>query len=72
MRWLQWLGLLLLLPIVLRFGAFIVRLLVRLFRGTIEVTKIIRGTPVAGVLVLAAIAVLAYVLIRRRTKRKKK
>jgi curved DNA-binding protein CbpA len=72
MRWLQWLGLLLLLPIVLRFGAFIVRLLVRLFRGTIEITKIIRGTPVAGVLVLAAIALLAYVLIRRRAKRKKK
>lgn len=72
MRWLQVLGLLLLLPILLRFGAFIVRLLVRVFRAGFELTKIARGTPVAGFLVLAAIAVLAYVLIRRRTKRKSK
>ena len=72
MRWLRLLGLLLLLPIVFRFGAFIVRLLVRLFRATLEFTKIVRGTPVAAVLILSAIAVLAYVLIRRRAKRKNK
>jgi hypothetical protein len=71
MRWLQVVGLLMLLPLVFRFGAVLVRLLVGLFRGTMEITKVIRGTPVAAVLVLAAIVVLVYVLVRRRRAKRK-
>jgi curved DNA-binding protein CbpA len=70
MRWLQILALLMLLPILLRFGAFFVRLIVRLVRATLEVSTLARGTPLAAVLVLLVIAVLAYALIRRRAKRK--
>jgi hypothetical protein len=69
MRWLQILGLLMLLPILLRFGAFIVRLLVRLVRGALEVTSLARGTPLTAVLVLLAVAGLVYVLLRWRSKR---
>jgi curved DNA-binding protein CbpA len=69
-RWLQILALLMLLPILLRFGAFFVRLIVRLVRATLELSAVARGTPLAMVLVLAAIVLLAYVLIRRRAKRK--
>jgi len=71
MRWLQLLALLMLLPILLRFGTFIVRLLVRLVRATLEVSTVARGTPLAAVLVLATIALLAYVLLRRRRTRNK-
>ena len=66
MRWLQFLALLMLLPIVLRFGTFIVRLLVGLVRGALEISTVARGTPLGAVLVLATLAVLLYVLIRRR------
>jgi len=71
MRWLQLLGLLMLLPILLRFGSFIVRLLVRLVRGALEVSTVARGTPLAAVLVLAVLVVLGYVLIRRRRAKRK-
>jgi DnaJ-class molecular chaperone with C-terminal Zn finger domain len=71
MRWLQILGLLLLLPLLFRFGSILVRLLVRLVRATLEITKVVRGTPIAAVLVLAAIAVLAFVLVRRRLAKRK-
>jgi preprotein translocase subunit Sec63 len=70
-RWLQIVALLLLVPLAIRFGAILVRVLVRLFRGTLEVTKLMRGTPLAGVLVLLAIALLVLLLVRhRRAKRK--
>ena len=71
MRWLQILALLMLLPILLRFGAFFVRLIVRLVRATLEVSTLARGTPLATVLVLVAIAVLAYALLRRRRSKRK-
>jgi curved DNA-binding protein CbpA len=71
MRWLQLLGLLMLLPIVFRFGAFVVRLLVQLVRATLEISTVARGTPLAMVLVLALLVVLLYVLIRRRRARRK-
>jgi uncharacterized membrane protein YidH (DUF202 family) len=71
MRWLQILALLMLLPILLRFGAFFVRLIVQLVRGAIEVSAVARGTPLAAVLVLLVIAVLAYALIRRRRAKRK-
>ncbi len=72
MRWLRILGLLLLLPIVLRFGAFLVRLIVRLVRAALEVTAAARGTPLGVVLVAAAVIALAYLLVRRRSRRKGK
>jgi hypothetical protein len=72
MRWLQILALLMLLPILFRFGAFIVRLLVRLVRGAIEISSLVRGTPLTAVLVFLAVAVLVYALIRRgRAKRER-
>jgi hypothetical protein len=72
MRWLQILALLMLLPVVLRFGAFIVRLLVRLVRGAVEVSALARGTPLAAVIVLATMVVLAFVLVRRRRAKRRK
>lgn len=70
-RWLQISALLLMLPLVFRFGSFLVRLLVRLFRATFEATKLMRGTPLAGGLVLLVIAILVLVLVRHhRAKRK--
>jgi curved DNA-binding protein CbpA len=71
MRWLQVIGLLMLLPIVFRFGAFIVRLLVWLVRGALEVSTVARGTPLGAVLVLATLSALLYVLIRRRRIKRK-
>jgi hypothetical protein len=60
-----------LLPIVFRFGAFIVRLFVGLVRGALEISTVARGTPLAMVLVLALLVVLLYVLIHRRRARRK-
>ncbi len=71
MRWLQILGLLMLLPILLRFGTFIVRLLVRLVRGALEVSTVARGTPLMAVLVLVLLALLLYVLVRRGRARRR-
>jgi hypothetical protein len=71
-RWLQIVALLMILPLAIRFGAILVRLIVQILRGALEITKLMRGTPLAGVLVLLAIALLALLLVRhRRAKRKK-
>jgi curved DNA-binding protein CbpA len=70
-RWLQIVALLFMVPLLIRFGSFLIRLLVGLVRAALEVTPLVRGTPVAGGLVLLAIAILALVLVRhRRTKPK--
>jgi curved DNA-binding protein CbpA len=69
-RWLQILGLLLLLPLLIRFGAFIVRPLIRLVRAGLEITQVARGTPLAAVLFLLASTLLVIFLLRRRAKRK--
>jgi glycerol-3-phosphate acyltransferase PlsY len=70
-RWLQIVALFLMVPLAIRFGAILVRLVVQILRGTLEVTKLMRGTPMAGVLVLVAIALLVLLLVRhRRGKRK--
>jgi DnaJ domain len=71
MRWLQILALLMLLPVLFRFGAFFMRLLVWLVRGALEISTVARGTPLAGVLVLSALAVLLYVLVRRRRAKRR-
>ena len=70
-RWLQIVALLLMLPLALRVGSILVRVLVRLFRGALEITKLMRGTPLAGALVLVALTILVLLLVRhRRAKRK--
>ena len=70
-RWLQILGLLFLLPILIRFGGFLVGQLVRLVRAAFEVTSVMRGTPLAAGLVLLAAVFLLLVLYRQhRAKRK--
>jgi hypothetical protein len=70
-RWLQIVAVLLILPLAFRFGSFLVRLLVRLVRAALEVTPLLRGTPLAGGLVLLLIAILVLVLVRQhRAKRK--
>jgi len=70
-RWMRYLGLLLLLPLLLRFGGFLVRLIVRLVRGGAELSAIARGTPLAMVLFAAAVALLVYLLIRRRSRKRR-
>jgi hypothetical protein len=69
-RWLQIVALLLILPLAFRFGSLLVRMLVRLVRAALEVTPLLRGTPVAGGLVLLATAILVLVVVRRRARRK--
>ena len=70
-RWLQIVAMLLILPLALRFGSILVRLVVQILRGALEITKLMRGTPLAGVLVLLTIALLVLLLVRhRRAKRK--
>jgi len=71
MRWLQFLALLMLLPLVLRFGTFLVRVLAALVRGAFRVTTVARGTPLAAVLVLATVVLLSVVLFRRRRSKRK-
>jgi curved DNA-binding protein CbpA len=70
-RWMRMLGLLLLLPLLLRFGGFLVRLIVRLVRGGAELSAVARGTPLAMVLFAAAVALLVYFLIRRRSRKRR-
>jgi hypothetical protein len=61
----MWLGILLLLPLLFRFGAFLVRLLVRALEGL----TMLRGTP--ALLVLTVIGVLVVVLLYLRRRRRK-
>jgi hypothetical protein len=68
-RWLQILGLLFLLPVLIRFGARLVRLLVR---AGLEFVPLLRGTPAAAALVLVAISILVFALLRQRRHRRSK
>jgi len=68
-RWMQVLALLFLLPLVIRFGAFLVRLLVR---GALEITPLVRGTPVAAGLVLLTVVILVLGLARSARRKRKK
>jgi curved DNA-binding protein CbpA len=70
-RWMRLLGLLLLVPLLLRFGGFLVRLIVGLVRGGAELTAVARGTPLAMVLFVAAVLLLVYFLIRRRSRKRR-
>jgi len=71
-RLLKTLGLLLLVPFLIRFGRGLVRLLVALIRIGWESLQGMRGTPVALVLVLIAAAFFAALLVRRRRSKAKR
>jgi hypothetical protein len=69
-RWLQIVALLFMLLLLIRFGSLLVSQLVRLVRGALEVTNLMRGTPLAAGLVLLAVVILVLVLVRQhRAKR---
>jgi preprotein translocase subunit Sec63 len=59
-------GILLLLPLLFRFGRFVVSLLVRAFEGL----AVLRGTP--ALLVATAVGVVVVVLLYLRRRRRKK
>ena len=72
-RWLQIVALLFMLPLLIRFGSLLVSQLVRLVRGALEVTNLMRGTPLAAGLVLLAVVILVLVLVRQhRAKRSRR
>jgi curved DNA-binding protein CbpA len=71
-RVVQVVALVLLLPIVIRFGAFIVRALDGIVRGLFEAAEALRGTPAVGVVVLVAVVALVFALLRRRRKTRDK
>jgi hypothetical protein len=72
-RWLQIVALLFMLPLLIRFGSLLVSQLVRLVRGALEVTKLMRGTPLAAGLVFLALVILVLVLVRQhRAKRSRR
>ena len=72
-RWLQIVALLFMLPLLIRFGSLLVSQIVRLVRGALEVTSLMRGTPLAAGLVLLAVVILVLVLVRqRRAKRNRR
>jgi len=65
-------GILLVLPLLLRYGSYAVRALVALVRLVFESTHWVRGTPLALVLVLLTAGLLVFALLRRRSKSKGK
>jgi len=65
-------GILLVLPLLIRYGGYAVRALVALVRLVFESTQWMRGTPLALVLVLLAAGLLVFALVRRRSKAKGK
>jgi hypothetical protein len=68
--WLYFLGLLLLLPLLIRVGIFVVRLLIRALRGAVEGLAGLRGTPVALVAVAFAVVVAIALFVRHRRRRR--
>jgi nitrate reductase gamma subunit len=70
-RWLQIFAVLFMVPLLIRFGAFVVRLLVQIIRAGLEITPLMRGTPLAGALVLVVAAILVLLLVRRHRARRK-
>lgn len=68
-RWVRIIGILLLLPLLIRFGGSLVRLLIRVVQGGVELSALARGTPLAAVLFLVVVGFLVYVFVRRRRRR---
>jgi preprotein translocase subunit Sec63 len=69
--WMVVVGFLLLLPLLIRFGTFVVRMLARAFQLAAEGLPILRGTPAAlvAVVIAVAVAILLFVRYRRRRRR---
>jgi hypothetical protein len=65
-RMVKLVALLLALPLLIRFGRGLFRLLAALLRTTFESLQGLRGTPIALLAVLVAIVVLAVLMLRRR------
>jgi len=59
-------ALLLALPLLIRFGGYLYRAVVALVRFVFESTQWLRGTPFAAALVLLAVLLLVFALLRRR------
>ena len=68
-RWLLVLGILLLLPLLIRIVTLLLRPLARLLRGAFERVAAARGTPLLGVIVIAAILLLVFFLVRRHRRK---
>ena len=68
-RWLLILGILLLLPLLIRIATALLRPLARLFGGAFERVAATRGTPLLGVIVLAALLLLVFFLVRRHRRK---
>lgn len=69
-RPIKWLLLLLALPVLIRFGAGLARLLAMLARALFEAATSARGTPLVGVAVLALAGLLTFSIVRRRRRRR--
>jgi curved DNA-binding protein CbpA len=67
--WLYVLGLIMLLPLLIRLGVFLVRMLAGLFRFGAEGFAAARGTPLALAVVVIVVAVVIGLYVRRRRKR---
>jgi hypothetical protein len=68
--WLYVLGLLLLLPLLIRLGVFVARLLARAVRFSFEGLAGLRGTPAALVAVALVAAIAVTIFVRRRRRRR--
>jgi curved DNA-binding protein CbpA len=64
-RFIKWAALLLVLPLIFRTGALILRALALLFRSLFEAAESLRGPRLAAVVGLGAVAVLLWVTLRR-------
>ncbi len=69
-RWLLAIGLLLLLPLLIRIVVMLLRPLARLSRGGVEILAAARGTPLLGVVVAGVIVLLVFLVVRRRRARR--
>lgn len=71
-RLLKTIGFLLLIPLLIRFGRGLIRLLVALVRIGWESMQGLRGTPVALGLVLIVVAFFVALLVRRRRSKRRR
>lgn len=69
-RMVKGLALLLMFPLLIRFGRGLIRLVVALVRGSFEALQGLRGTPVALALVLGGVLLAGAILVRRRKSRR--
>jgi curved DNA-binding protein CbpA len=68
LRWPYVIGVVMLLPLLIRLAVFLIRALARLFRAGVEGLGAARGTPLLLAVVVAVLAGAVFVLIRRRRR----